>query len=111
MGITKDTGGWGLALAIAQATAVLASGMAQIQKIKNTQPNNSSGGSNGRYAEVTATPTSDFKPTYTQNVTGQQETEYLANALSKNPIKAYVVESEITNAQNLALQRNREGSF
>lgn len=111
MGITKDTGGWGIALAIAQATAVLASGMAQIQKIKNTQPNNSSGGSNGRYAEVTATPTSDFKPTYTQNVTGQQETEYLANALSKNPIKAYVVESEITNAQNLALQRNREGSF
>lgn len=111
MGITKDTGGWGIALAIAQATAVMASGMAQIQKIKNTQPNSSSGGSNGRYAEVTATPTSDYKPTYTQNVTGQQETEYLANALSKNPIKAYVVESEITNAQNLALQRNREGSF
>ena len=111
MGITKDTGGWGLALAIAQATAVFASGMAQIQKIKNTQPNNSSGGSNGRYAEVTASPTSDFKPTYTQNVTGQQETEYLANALSKTPIKAYVVESEITNAQNLALQRSKEGSF
>lgn len=111
MGITKDTGGWGLALAIAQATAVLASGMAQIQKIKNTQPNSSSGGSNGRYAEVTATPTSDFKPIYTQNATNETEVEYLANALSKTPLRAYVVESDISNAQAKANQRKMESSF
>ena len=111
MGITKDTGGWGLGLAIAQATAVLASGMAQIQKIKNTQPNNSSGGSNGRYAEVTATPTSDYKPIYTQNATGQTEVENLANALSKTPLRAYVVESDISNAQAKANQRKMESSF
>lgn len=111
MGITKDTGGWGIALAIAQATAVFTAGMVQIQKIKNTKPNSSGGSGNGRYAEVTASPTSDFKPIYTQNATNETEVENLANALSKTPIKAYVVESEITNAQNLALQRNREGSF
>lgn len=109
MGITKDTGGWGIALAIAQATAVFTAGMAQIQKIKNTQPNNSSGGSNGRYAEVTATPTSDFKPTYTQNITGQQETEYLANALSKTPI--WVSVKDIDNAQNAGRVRVAESSF
>lgn len=112
MGITKDTGGWGLALAIAQATAIFASGMAQIQQIKNTKPNGgSSGGSNSRYAEVIPNTTNDFNPTFTQNVTSGQETEDLANALSKNPIRAYVVESEITNAQNVTAQRTKEATF
>lgn len=113
MGITRDTGGWGIALAIAQATAVLASGLVQIQKIKNTKPNSSgsSGGSSGRYAEVMPNPTSDYNPTLTQNVTGQQESEDLANALSKTPLKAYVVESDITNAQGVAQQRTKESSF
>lgn len=110
MGITKDTGGWGIGLAIAQATAVLAAGVAQIQKIKNTQPNSTSG-SSGRYAEVTATPTSDYKPTYTQNVTNETEVENLANALSKTPLRAYVVESDISNAQAIANQRKMESSF
>lgn len=113
MGITRDTGGWGIALAIAQATAVLASGIVQIQKIKNTKPNGSgsSGGSSGRYAEVMPNPTSDYNPTLTQNVTGQQESEDLANALSKTPLRAYVVESDITNAQGVAQQRTKESSF
>ena len=46
-----------------------------------------------------------------QNATGAQETEDLANALSKQPLKAYVVESEISNAQSRANQRNQESSF
>ena len=113
MGITRDTGGWGIALAIAQATAVLASGIVQIQKIKNTKPNGSgsSGGSSGRYAEVMPNPTSDYNPSLTQNVTNHQETEDLANALSRTPIRAYVVESDITNAQGVAQQRTKESSF
>lgn len=110
MGITKDTGGWGIALAIAQATAVFTAGMLQIQKIKNTKPN-SSGGANSRYAEVMPNPTSDFNPALTQNVTNGQETEDLANALSKTPLRAYVVESDITNAQNVTAQRTREATF
>lgn len=36
MGITKDTGGWGIALAAAKAATVLATGMAQVAKIQNT---------------------------------------------------------------------------
>ena len=109
MGITKDTGGWGLALAIAQATAVFTAGMVQIQKIKNTKPNSGSSGSNGRYAEVVATPTSDYKPIYTQNATGQTEVEHLANALSKTPI--WVSVKDIDNAQNAGRVRVAESSF
>lgn len=109
MGITKDTGGWGIGLAIAQATAVFASGMAQINAIKNTQPNSSSS-SNARYATAIPLP-NDYLPQGSTNLTGSQETENLANALSKTPIKAYVVESEITKAQNISRQRTKEATF
>lgn len=108
MGITKDTGGWGIALAIAEATAVMASGMAQIQKIRNTKPNSTSGG-NARYAEVTPSSTGDFNPTLTQNVTGGQETENLANALSKTPLWVSVV--DINNAQQKSNVRVSESTF
>lgn len=112
MGITKDTGGWGIALAIAQATAVFASGMAQVKKIQETEPKKGGGGSESvRFAEVTPSATSDFRPELTQNATGGQETENLANALSKNPIKAYVVESDISSAQSKAQQRTKESTF
>lgn len=113
MGITKDTGGWGIALAIAQATAVFASGMAQVKKIQDTKPNtkSSSNSSVANYAEVTPNATSDYRPELTQNATGGQETENLANALSKNPIKAYVLESDISTAQAKVQQRNKESTF
>ena len=112
MGITKDTGGWGIALAIAQATAVFASGMAQVKKIQDTKPSTKSSSSDGgKFAEVTPSATADFRPELTQNATGGQETEDLANALSRNPIKAYVVESDISSAQSKAQQRTKESTF
>ena len=109
MGITRDTGGWGIAVAIAQATAVLTAGLLQIQQIKNTKPNGSS--SNVKFAEVTPTATSDYKPEITQNATGLQETQDLANALAQNPIKAYVVESDISRVQRQTNQRKKETTF
>lgn len=108
MGITKATGGFGIALAIAQATAIFASGMAQIQKIKNTKPNSTSGG-NARYAEVTATPTSDFKPTYTQNITNETEVENLKNAMSG--VNLWVSVADIDSAQQKGRVRVSESSF
>ena len=112
MGITKDTGGWGIALAIAQATAVFASGMAQVKKIQETKPSKGNSSSDGgKFAEVTPSATADFRPELTQNATGGQETEDLANALSRNPIKAYVVESDISSAQSKAQQRTKESTF
>lgn len=110
MGITRDTGGWGIALAIAQATAVLAAGMAQIQQIKNTHPSSNGGGSSSaRYAEVTPSATSDYSPTLTQNATGQQETQDLANAMSN--MNLWVSVSEIDKAQNKGKVRVQESSF
>ena len=112
MGITKDTGGWGIALAIAQATAVFASGMAQVKKIQETKPSKGNSTSDGgKFAEVTPSATADFRPELTQNATGGQETEDLMNALSRNPIKAYVVESDISSAQSKAQQRTKESTF
>lgn len=112
-GIMKSTGGWGIALAVAQMAAVLATGYAQIEQIKNTKPNSSSSSSSSgtKYAMATPSATADYSPQLTQNATGSQETESLANALSSNPIKAYVVESDISAAQQTARQRNNESSF
>lgn len=109
MGITRDTGGWGIALAIAEATAVLASGMAQIQQIKNTRPNSSGNGANARYAEIMPNATSDYKPELTQNATGQQETENLANAISG--MNLWVSVSDIDNAQSKGRVRVAESTF
>ena len=110
MGITASTGGWGIALAIAQATAVLAAGMAQIQQIKNTHPSSSgSGSSSARFAEVTPSATSDYSPTLTQNATGQQETQDLANAMSN--MNLWVSVSEIDKAQNKGKVRASESTF
>lgn len=110
MGITRDTGGWGIALAAIQAAAVLAAGFAQIQQIRNTQPNSNSSSSSASYA--VATPTlPQYTPQNVTNVTGESENEDLANALSETPIKAYVVESEITNAQTRASKRRQESTF
>lgn len=110
MGITKDTGGWGIAFAIAQATAVFASGMAEIQKIKNTKPNsNGNGGADGRYAEVMPNPTSDYNPTLVQNTTGAEETENLANAMKG--VNLWVSVSDIDKAQEKGKVRVSESTF
>jgi hypothetical protein len=60
---------------------------------------------------ATPSATSDFNPQLMQNATSSQETESLANALSSKPLKAYVVESDISAAQQTARQRNNESSF
>lgn len=111
MGITRDTGGWGIALAAIQAAAVLAAGMLQIQQIRNTTPDSAGGGSSSTsYAQVIPTPT-DYSPQGMTNVTGGQEQEQLANAISEKPIRAYVVESDISGAQEKKKRRNEESTF
>lgn len=102
---------WGAILGAIQAAAVTAAGVAEIQKIKNTKlGDDSAGGSSTRYAVATPSIT-DYSPQGVTNVTGGQETEDLANAIAKNPVKAYVVESDVTAAQEVASQRSRESTF
>ena len=101
----------GPALGAAAAAAALASGIAQVVAINKVKKGDSGSGSSVRYAEVTPSVTSDFSPQMIQNATGLEEQQNLANALTKSPIKAYVVESEMTEAQKKADRRNAESTF
>ena len=93
------------------AAAVTASGIAQIMKIKSST-RDSSAGSAASSASVPAPDTSyNYQPMYVANTTGQQDTEYLRNSLTEQPIRAYVVESDISQSQELSRKRNSEGSF
>lgn len=110
-GITKATGGWGLAAAIAHMVAVIGTGMAQVAKIQSTTLGT-------RASQVTSVGTpnlgsivNDYQPNYVQNITNATETEQLANALTKNPIQAYVVESSVTAKQELARSRENETTY
>lgn len=110
-GITKATGGWALAAAIAQMVATVGVGMAQVAKIQSTQLGTKS-------TQVTSVTTpnlgsivNEYQPQYVSNITNNTELDNLANALQKNPIKAYVVESDISNAQGLTRQREDETSW
>lgn len=110
-GIVGSTGGLGLAAAIAQMVAVIGTGMAQVAKIQSTTLGTTS-------TQVTSVSTpnlgsivNEYQPQYVSNITNNTELDNLANALQKNPIKAYVVESDITNAQGLTRQREDETSW
>lgn len=110
-GITKASGGWALAAAIAQMVATIGVGMAQVAKIQSTQLGTKS-------TQITSVTTpnlgsivNEYQPQYVSNITNNTELDNLANALQKNPIKAYVVESDISNAQGLTRQREDETSW
>ena len=110
-GITKATSGWGLAAAIAQMVATVTVGMAQVAKIQSTQL-----GTKATQVTSVTTPNlgsivNEYQPQYVSNITNNTELDNLANALQKNPIKAYVVESDISNAQGLTRQRENETSW
>lgn len=110
-GITKASGGWALAAAIAQMVATVGVGMAQVAKIQSTQL-----GTKATQVTSVTTPNlgsivNEYQPQYVSNITNNTELDNLANALQKNPIKAYVVESDITNAQGLTRQREDETSW
>lgn len=100
----------GPALGAAAAAAALASGLAQVAAIQKVKKGDKGSGDSTRYAEVTPTQT-DYTPQGITNVTGLEEQENLTNALTKSPIKAYVVESEMTEAQKKADRRNAESTF
>lgn len=102
---------WGVAAGIAQMVAVIGTGMAQVAKIQSTTLGT-------RSSQVTSVTTpnlgsivNEYQPQYVSNITNTTELDNLANALQKNPIKAFVVESDISNAQGLTRQREDETSW
>ena len=95
-----------------QAASVTAAGIAQIKQIEATKFGGGGSSSVNTSALAQVTPIMpDFAPEMTGTLTGQQETEELANAITSRPIRAYVVESDITSAQELANQRFSESTF
>lgn len=104
---------WGAIIGATQAAATLAAGWAQIRQIQSTKFGaTGSGGGSTMMAQAQVIPTMmDYNPQMTGNLTGQQETEELANAITSKPIRAYVVESDITSAQQLTAQRQAESTF
>ena len=103
---------WGAIIGATQAAATLAAGWAQIRQIQSTKFGASGSGGSTMMAQAQVVPVmADYNPQMTGNLTSQQETEDLANAITSKPIRAYVVESDITSAQQLANQRQAESTF
>lgn len=98
----------GPALGAAAAAAALASGIAQVVAIQKVKKGDKGSGDSTRYAEVTPTQT-DYSPQGITNVTGEQETQNLANAMTKAPI--YVTVKDIDDAQGKVKVRDRESTF
>lgn len=92
-----------------QAAAVTAAGVAQIAKIKSTQL----GGGGSSVGSATAAPVQtvpeEYQPQYTANATGESEITRLADSIHNQ--KVYVVESDITEAQNRSKVRVTESTW
>ena len=99
----------GPALGAVAAGAALAAGIANVKLIMATTKDNAGSGTDS-YANASPS-LSEYTPQYVTNVTGKDDTDYLANAMSEKPIKAYVVESEVTAAQEVANKTNEETTW
>lgn len=100
------------------ATMVAVSTAAQIQKIKSTQYESSSGEVSAADAATAAqaapsVEATAYSPDYQANVTGQSETENLANAVNEGQRdqRVYVVESDIQEAGKRVEVRENESTF
>lgn len=100
---------YGAIIGAVQAAAVTAAGIAQIAKIKSTQL----GGGGSSVGSATAAPVQtapeEYVPQYTQNATGESEITRLADTIKDQ--KVYVVESDITEAQNRSKVRVTESTW
>lgn len=104
------------AAAAAMSATVIATGIAQIAKIKSTSTKGSSSASTST-APAPSTPSTTFSPQYTSNATGASDVVDLQNAVAtgtkdgNKDTKVYVVESEITESQNASKTRVQESEF
>lgn len=100
---------YGAIIGAVQAAAVTAAGIAQIAKIKSTQLGGG-GSSVGTPAAAAVQPTpEEYQPQYTANATGESEITRLADSIHNQ--RVYVVESDITEAQNRSKVRVTESTW
>lgn len=96
MGITKDTGGWGIAAAAAEAAAVMAAGMAQINQIRKTEVSASANSATTSFNANVYAPATDMEMPMVRSVTTAAEEERL-NRMSQKQ-RVYVVSYDIAEA-------------
>lgn len=104
---------YGQILGAAVSAAAIASGMAQIQKIRSTSFD-SSGSSLGSGGTTFQLPQIEqYEPTYTQNVTQESDTDRLMNAVTEGMSKTqlYVSVTDINNVQNKVKVTENEASW
>lgn len=103
-GITSSTGGWGIALAIAQASAVIATGMATVKQIYSV---NTKGKNSSNYS-MTSSASNALNKNYsnTRLTDGSGAEIDLGDSIGKSlsSVKVWVSASDITNTQQ---QMNR----
>lgn len=92
-----------------QAAAVTAAGIAQIAKIKSTQLGGGGSSAGSPTAAPVQTQPEEYVAPYTQNATGESEIVNLANSIKDQ--KVYVLESDITDAQNRQKVRVKESQW
>lgn len=110
-GITSSTSGWGLALAIAQASAVIATGMSTVKQIYAV---NTKGKNNTNYS-LSSSASNALNKNYTNTrlTDGSGAEVQLGAEIGKslNNIKVYVSASEITTTQNQMKRVEVSNSF
>ena len=106
MGITKDTGGWGIAAA-AEAAAVMAAGMAQINQIRKTKV--SSSGTSSTSNAIVSAPRVETNVPSVRSVTSATEEERL-NQMAKDQ-RVYILSSDIEASLDDNKTRVEESSF
>jgi len=100
---------YGAIIGAVQAAAVTAAGVAQIAKIKSTQLGGGGSSAGSPTAAPVQTAPEEYVPQYTQNATGESEITRLADSIHNQ--KVYVVESDITEAQNRSKVRVTESTW
>ena len=100
---------YGAIIGAVQAAAVTAAGVAQIAKIRNTQLGSSSNVSGQMSAGVVQTQPEEYQPQFYSNATGESEITRLADSIHSQ--RVYVVESDITEAQNRSKVRVTESTW
>lgn len=101
------------------SAAVLASGIAQTVKIKQTKFDGKGAGQGGTDtgAATPTTPAASYSPEYTANLTGASDIENLSNAVSQGTatgqqaMKVYVTEQDINEVATKVRVRDSEATF
>ena len=99
----------GAIIGAVQAAAVTAAGVAQIAKIASTQIGSTSTISSQMSANAAQPEPETYQPQMYQNLTGESEIVKLADSIKEQ--RVYVVESDITEAQNRSKVRVTESTW